>query len=101
MSAIFKHIQLLLIHLFNGIQKNALFFSKLHINAFHKNLDMSEITPDIMKLLPDCLTKLLATAFTALCQCKIVLSCIFTIHSRLVVIVLLTDSVNYLFQLFA
>ena len=95
-----QHIQLLRIDGFQNFKKLCIGFRQFNAMIFHKIQDISKISSNVLKLLFDGFSDLFRSALSAFCKCKIVLSCLFTVHSRSVEIVFVTDPADHIFQLF-
>lgn len=99
-NLILIHVPLLLVHLFQDGVSHKLFWRKLHAvrqKCFHVPKIMAHILQLLLYRLPD----LLRHALFALCQIQVILSCVLEIYAESVVVVIVADLVNHLFQIFS
>ena len=99
-SFVLIHIELLLINLVYHIKHCCIFCRKFNIVLFEKPFNIAEIAVNIIQLLFDSTSYFFGRTLSAFCKCKIILSCVLTIHSRDIPVLLFAYFLDKLFQLF-
>ena len=101
MCVVRKHILLLCIQCLKRVKHLCVRMGQCHTVVFNQIREISQVTADILQLFSDCFSDLFRTAFSAFDKRKIILSRLFAVHSRPVIIVFVADPADHIFQFFA